>query len=81
MLRLRGGGSPGALLGGLSAPKLPKLESLQGVDVDISDSSLQLRAEGKYRLQLAWPQEVCSDAAKAKFVKKSRSLQLRIPAK
>ena len=29
MLRLRGGGSPGALLGGLSAPKLPKLESLK----------------------------------------------------
>ena len=59
--------------------KLPKVDSLEGLVVDISDSALQLQAAGHYRLHLQWPRTVCSDAAKAKFLKKSRCLQLRMP--
>ena len=61
--------------------RLPRLESLQGVDVEISDAALHVCAPGVYRLQLQWPTPVSSLDAKAKFVKKSRTLRLRIPQK
>ena len=48
-------------------------------DVDISDERFHLRASGNYALQLAWPTRVASDGAKAKFVKKSRSLKVTLP--
>lgn len=61
--------------------RLPLLESLSNTDVDISDAQLSLLAPGNYRLQLAWPRAVSSDGAKAKFVKKSRSLKVTLPLK
>lgn len=47
--------------------------------VDVSDEAFLLHAQGKYHLELAWPRQIESDSAKAKFVRKSRTLQVTLP--
>lgn len=59
--------------------KLPELASLAEAEVDTSDESFSLVAKGLYRLELKWPRPVCADDAKAKFLKKSRTLQVTVP--
>ena len=48
-------------------------------ELDVSDEGLHLRAPGAYVLDLRWPRAVVSDEAKAKFVRKSRTLQITLP--
>ena len=58
---------------------LPTLESFEGVEVDISEDQFRLVAPNAYRLELRWPRPMNADAAKAKFLKKSRTLQVTVP--
>ena len=58
---------------------LPALESLEGVEVDISEDHFRLVAPNAYRLELSWPRPMDADAAKAKFLKKSHTLQVTVP--
>ena len=58
---------------------LPELSSLGEAEVEISDDSFYLHAPSLYRLQLQWPQAVSADEAKAKFVRKSHTLQVTLP--
>ena len=58
---------------------LPTLESFEGVEVDISEDLFRLVAPNAYRLELRWPRPMNADAAKAKFLKKSRTLQVTVP--
>jgi uncharacterized membrane protein YgcG len=58
---------------------LPELASLGDAEVEISDTNFFLHAPGQYRLSLEWPQPIAADDAKAKFSKKTRSLQVTLP--
>lgn len=55
------------------------MESLENTDVEISDLRFRLHAPANYTLDLKWPKAVASDCAKAKFIKKSRSLKVTLP--
>ena len=59
--------------------KLPELASLAEAEVDISDEAFRLYAPGHYSLSLEWPRSGASDDAKARFLKKSRTLTLTMP--
>ena len=52
--------------------QLPELASLENAELDISEEKLSLRVPSRYLLHLSWPQPIDTDAAKAKFLKKSR---------
>ena len=58
---------------------LPDLSSLEEAEVEISERNFYLRAPGKYRLQLEWPQAISADDAKAKFLRKKGILQVTLP--
>lgn len=59
--------------------KLPLLDSLAAAEVDVSSAAFALHAPGLYKLDLQWPHPVDADDAKAKFSKKSRTLQVTLP--
>ena len=59
--------------------ELPELEALGQTSLDVSDEGLRLHAPGLYLLDLRWPKPVLADGAKAKFQKKSRTLQVTLP--
>jgi hypothetical protein len=58
---------------------LPELEGLADVEVDVSADRFRMRATGKYALDLTWPRPVSADDAKAKWLRKSRTLQVTAP--
>ena len=58
---------------------MPELSSLGEAEVEISDDSFSLHVPSLYRLQLQWPQAVSAEEAKAKFVRKSHTLQVTLP--
>ena len=58
---------------------LPQLAALGETSVDVSDDAFSMHAPGLYKLELDWPRSGVSDEAKAKFNKKSRTLQVTIP--
>ena len=59
--------------------QLPLLASLGEAEVDVSATAFSLSAPGAYALELSWPRRVDADDAKAKFSKKSRTLQVTAP--
>ena len=59
--------------------KLPELESLGETEVDISADRFSLTAPGTYSLDIGWPRSVVEGEAKAKFLRKSRTLQVTAP--
>mmetsp|Transcript_30758 Transcript_30758/g.64525 ORF Transcript_30758/g.64525 Transcript_30758/m.64525 type:complete len:148 (+) Transcript_30758:329-772(+) len=59
--------------------RLPLLDSFEEADVDISNTRLKLVVSGKYKLEFDWPHAVASEEAKAKYVKKNRSLKVTVP--
>ena len=59
--------------------KLPDLDSLGDTDVDVSEETFALHAPGKYRLELRFPRPIDADEAKAKFIRKSHTLQVTLP--
>ena len=58
----------------------PELTSLAEAALDVSEEELSLEVAGLYSLQLKWPTPVDADNAKAKFLKKSKVLQLTLPS-
>jgi len=59
--------------------QLPALAALGDTAVDVSETAFRLHAPGHYLLELTWPWSGSADEAKAKFLKKSRTLQVTIP--
>ena len=57
---------------------LPTTDSLAAAELDVSSDGIRLIA-GSYRLELRWPSAVDADAAKAKFLKKAKVLQVSAP--
>ena len=57
---------------------LPTTDSLAAAELDVSSDGIRLVA-GSYRLELRWPSAVDADAAKAKFLKKAKVLQVSAP--
>ena len=57
---------------------LPTTDSLAAAELDVSNEGIRLIA-GEYRLELRWPSTVDADAAKAKFVRKAKVLQVSAP--
>ena len=57
---------------------LPTTDSLAAAELDVSSDGIRLVA-GEYRLELRWPSAVDADAAKAKFLKKAKVLQVSAP--
>ena len=58
---------------------LPEMMSLGETSVDVSNERFTMHAPGLYKLDLEWPRAGVADEAKAKFSKKSRTLQVTIP--
>lgn len=54
--------------------ELPRVESISDVDLDIEDDTLELEAEGCYRLVAKLPHGVDLDTIKAKFDKAAKQL-------
>ena len=61
--------------------RLPRVAAVGELDVEIGDRAVHLHAEGLYRLELALPHEVESEAAQCKFAKKQRTLTVTMPMK
>ena len=59
----------------------PKIESIAGAELDVSDTRLFFQVPGKYRLDIPLPFEVDGDEGKAKFDKSSRRLEVTLPVK
>ena len=59
--------------------QLPELAALGDTQVDLSEHKFRLHAPGQYTLELAWPRTGAADEAKAKFLKKSRTLHVTMP--
>ena len=59
----------------------PKIASIAGAELDVSDTRLFFQVPGKYRLDIPLPFEVDGDEGKAKFDKTSRRLEVTLPVK
>jgi dynein assembly factor 2 len=59
----------------------PKIESIAGAELDVSERRLFFQVPGKYRLDIPLPFEVDGDEGKAKFDKSSRRLEVTLPVK
>lgn len=59
--------------------QLPELSALGDTAVDVSEERFRLHAPGRYALDVEWPRAGAADEAKAKFLKKSRTLQVTMP--
>ena len=58
---------------------LPSMESMANAELDIYYDSLKLRVEGAYDFSLSFPCECIDSEAKAKFIKKTKVLNISIP--
>lgn len=56
----------------------PKIDSIAGAELDVSDTRLFLCVPGKYRLDLELPYPVFGDEGKAKFDKAARKLEVTL---
>lgn len=69
---------PHALLVRVSTPKI---DSIAGAELDVSDGKLFFCVPGKYRLDLDLPYQVFGDEGKAKFDKAARRLEVTLPVR
>ncbi|XP_071959174.1 PIH1 domain-containing protein 2-like [Antedon mediterranea] len=60
---------------------LPNVNSVRQCELDISSDDVSLIVEDLYKLQLALPEAVSEDDTSAKFIKKSSTLNIKIPTK